>query len=303
MSSYRKKAYLALLTTSLIWGLAPPIIKYTLGFISPLTYLFYRFLIVSTVLLIPLIIKLLKNKPGPRDCLLYLGLGFLGTPLTLILFFEGIKRTAAVNASIISIFTPVLIILGGVFFLKEQVTKNERRGIFLILLGASLSIVEPLFNTGLNFREGIVGNLLILAGSLCWASFSLLRRKFGVQLDSFILTASSFLIGLIVLLPLVHGSPAGRFMVHPNAFPGILYMSLLGSIIAYFTYIYGFSKIEASEATLFTYLEPVFAIPASIIFLGESVSPLFGLGAMIVIVGVLLAELLPALEVKPINRV
>lgn len=300
MDSQRKKAYLALLTTSCIWGLAPPIIKYTLGFISPLTYLFYRFLIVSLILIIPLIWKIIKSKPSRKEILLYLGLGFIGTPLTLLLFFFGLQRTTAVNASIISLFTPVLIILGGVIFLKEKIELNEKMGIIFIFAGAFLGILEPLLISGL--AKDLTGNLLVLAGAFTWASFSLLRRKFGSNLDSFILTASSFLVGLIFLFFISSFCDLRLAINDSRAFPGIFYMAILGSIIAYFTYIYGFAKIEASEATLFTYLEPVFAIPASIIFLKEKISPVFGLGALLIVAGIFLAEFFPALELKPVDK-
>ncbi|MGI5826351.1 MAG: DMT family transporter [Patescibacteria group bacterium] len=290
MSNQRKKAYLALLTTSLIWGVASPVIKYTLNFVSPYTFLFYRFLIVSLLLIIPLTIKLRKIKLTLKNCFLYVALGFIGTPLTLLLLFSGMKRTAAVNASIISLFTPVVIVIGGVLFLNEKVTRNEKKGILLILLGAFLSIIEPLFQSGINFSQGVLGNLLVFANTFSWAGFSLLRRKFGEKLDSLVLTASSFIVGLIVLLPILANNPSG-FTLNQNAIPGILYMSILGSVIAYFTYIYGFSKIEASEATLFTYLEPVFAIPVSIMFLKEKVSFLFIIGAVLILSGIVVSEL------------
>lgn len=296
MSNQRKKAYLALLTTSLIWGVASPVIKYTLNFVSPYTFLFYRFLIVSLLLAIPLTIRLRKIKLTLKNCFLYVALGFIGTPLTLLLLFSGMKRTAAVNASIISLFTPVVIVIGGVLFLNEKVTRNEKKGILLILLGAFLSIIEPLFQSGINFNQGILGNLLVFANTFSWAGFSLLRRKFGEKLDSLVLTASSFIVGLIVLLPILANNPSG-FTLNQNAIPGILYMSILGSVIAYFTYIYGFSKIEASEATLFTYLEPVFAIPVSIMFLKEKISFLFIIGAVLILSGIVVSEL--KLKAKP----
>ncbi|HUW24092.1 MAG TPA: DMT family transporter [Patescibacteria group bacterium] len=289
MSEERRKAYLTLLTTAFIWGLAPPIIKYTLRYTSPLTFLFYRFLIVSLILIVPLTIKFIKQRPSLNLCFQYLALGFIGTPLTLLLLFFGMQKTAAINASLISIFTPILIILGGVVFLRETVTRQERFGISFIFLGAFLSILEPLFKNGLSLNQGLWGNLLIFGGSVAWASFSLLRRKAGEALDSFVLSASSFLVGLITLLPFVTFN-FSLLALNSNAWPGICYMAILGSVIAYFTYIYGFSKIEASEATLFTYLEPIFAIPIAVAFLHEELSFIFLLGAFFIVIGVLVSQ-------------
>ena len=70
-------------------------------------------------------------------------------------------------------------------------------------------------------------------------------------------------------------------------------MSLFGSIIAYFTYTYGFSLIEASEATLFTYLQPLFTAPLAVFWLKESVRPPFIIGAVFIALGVFLTEYKP----------
>lgn len=288
MLSIRKKAYLALLTTSLIWGIAPPLIKYTLGFVSPYTFLFYRFLIVSLVVFIPLVIKLKRVKPKFQDWMKYLFLGFLATPLTLIILFLGMDKTSAVDASVIGVLGPIVVILGGVIFLKEKVTRQERTGIGLILMGTLITIIQPVFQSGLGLTEHLKGNLLVFLSALSWATFSLLSRK-EKKLDPFILTAFSFIVGLFTLIPFVTFN-FKLLSLNLNAIPGILYITLPGSVIAYFTYIYGFSKIEASEATIFSYLQPVFAVPVSVIFLKEDLSPPFILGAVLIVTGILVCE-------------
>ena len=109
------------------------------------------------------------------------------------------------------------------------------------------------------------------------------------KLDPFILSTTSFLVGFLTFLPfiLINGS----ISTPPSqALPGILYMALLGSIVAYFTYIYGLAKIEASEATIFTYLQPLFAVPAAAIFLDEKITGAFLAGAILVAAGVFITE-------------
>jgi len=69
-----------------------------------------------------------------------------------------------------------------------------------------------------------------------------------------------------------------------------LYMALLGSMVAYFTYIYGLAKIEASEATIFTYLQPLFAVPLAAVWLAEKITLLFLIGALLIGLGVFICE-------------
>lgn len=286
MTKARKSAYLALLTTAIIWGFAPPIIKYTLYFISPVAFLFYRFLIVSLIIAIPLFVKLRRLKLNFSQLSQYAALGFLGTPLTLYFLFTGMERTTAIDASIIWIIAPILVVLGGVFFLKEHVTKTEKIGIGLTLLGTTITIFQPLLETGLNLTGDIRGNILVFFGTCAWALFTLLAKK--AKLDPFTLTAISFVVGMVVFFPFLLTKPLPP--VNPKAFFGILYMALFGSLIAYFTYIYGLAKIEASEATIFTYLQPLFAIPLAAVWLKETITLSFLTGALLIGLGVFTCE-------------
>jgi len=284
MKSARKSAYIALLITAIIWGLAPPIIKNSLNFISPIGFLFYRFLIVSVVLAIPLVIRLKHYKLTINQLLNYLFLGFLGTPLALYFLFSGMAKTTAVAASVIWIIAPLLVVIGGAFFLKERVTKKEQIGITLALSGTMMTIIQPLLSSKTGFSQNIWGNILVLLGTMCWAGFTLLSKK--EKLDPFILSSLSFLVGVVLFLPLFLLNP---LTPSPQAWGGILYMVFFGSIIAYFTYLYGVSKIEASEATIFTYLQPLFAIPLAAIWLKEPITASFLLGAGLIGLGVFIS--------------
>lgn len=286
MTKKRKRAYVALITTAVIWGFAPPIIKYTLGFISPISFLFYRFLIVALLLALPLIIRLKKVKLSFEKLKKYLFLGFLGTPLALILLFTGMAQTTAIDASLIWIMAPVLVILGGALFLKEQVTKKEQIGISLALAGTLITIIEPLLATGLSLSQHLWGNTLVFFGTAVWALFTLLTKK--EKLDPFVLSTSSFWVGLLAILPFFLRQPSLTFS--PQAFFGVFYMAIFGSMVAYFTYIYGVSQIEASEATIFTYLQPLFAVPAAALFLGETITLPFLIGALLIGLGVFICE-------------
>ncbi|HUS60313.1 MAG TPA: DMT family transporter [Nevskiaceae bacterium] len=287
MTKARKTAYAALLTTAVIWGFAPPIIKYTLGFIDPVSFLFYRFLVAGLLLALPLFLKLKKTKFSLKKTGKYLALGFLGTPLTLILLFIGIQKTTAIDASIIWIISPILVVLGGAFFLKENVTKIEKIGIGLTLMGTLITIFQPLLESGVNFGGNIWGNALVFGGTCVWAGFTLLTKK-EKSLDPFILSSSSFLVGALVMFPFFLTRPV--LTVPKPAIFGILYMALLGSMVAYFTYIYGLAKIEASEATIFTYLQPLFAVPLAAVWLAEKITLLFLIGALLIGLGVFICE-------------
>ncbi len=291
MRKDRNVAYLVLLATAIIWGIATPVIKYTLGFISPFSFLFYRFALASLLVIIPLYLRFKKIKPLKKDYLKYLLLAFLSTSLNLILLFLGIQKTTAIDASIIAIISPVLIILGGAFFLKETITSREKTGIILILGGTFLAIIQPILGVKENPFINLIGNLLVLSSVFSWVAFTLLAKK-NKRLDPFLLTGFSYLLGLICVFPFFL---AEKTPLSPQALPGIIYMAVFSSILAYFFYLFGLSKIEASEATIFDYLKPLFSIPIAIIFLKEKITPFFLFGALLIILGVFICESRPKL--------
>lgn len=287
MTKSRKLAYLALISAAFIWGIATPIIKYTLRFISPVEFLYFRFLTASLIIAIPLFLRINKIRPSKKDWLDYLFLGFLCTPFNLFLLFTGLKNTMAIDASLISVTSPFLVAVGGAIFLKENVTKKERLGIGIAIIGTLIIIAQPFFENVNKVGTHIKGNFLVLSGTLVWVAFTLIAKK-KKHLDPFILSSFSFLIGLISFFPLFLSSPANHYSsIITHALPGILFMSIFGSVIAYSAHIYGLSKIEASEATVFTYLQPIFSVPVSTIFLKEKVTIPFLIGAFIITAGVL----------------
>jgi len=304
----RIKAYLSLLLVSAIWGVASPVIKYTLNFLSPYAFLFWRFLLTSAVFL-PFFIHFVKSHPLKLNHLPKLAfLGFLGTPLTLILLFLGYEKTTSIDGIIISATAPIFIVLGGALFLKEKVTKLEKIGLVIALVGSLTTVAQPLLEGKALASQNFEGNVLVFGSVLSWTAFTLLSKKEFPNYHPFVIAAFCFFIGLLTITPLflfeqksplptLTSRPTSHFspslLINHPAFPGILYMSLLSSVIAYTLYEYGLSLIEASEATLFAYLQPIFAAPLSFFWLNESISRAFLAGTSLIIIGIFLTEYKP----------
>lgn len=291
----RLKAYLMLILTAAIWGFAAPIVKYTLEFVPPVDFLFYRFILVSAIFVGPFLISL-KKTPIPLVQLIKLFLiGILGGPVTLLLIFFGANRTTSLDASLIVAMAPVLIVVGGAFFLKEKVTRRENLGLAIALCGTLFTIIEPLISGSAFAQQHLLGNILTFSSNIAWAAYVMFIKKLSKSYSPLILTATTFFSGLLILTPLFFYSPAsaGQITIPPQAFPGVIYMALFSSVIAYTTYNWGVALIEASEATVFTYLQPVFAAPLAFFWLKEAISRPFLIGVMLIAFGVFLTEYHP----------
>ena len=300
MRNYRLKAYVYLILVAAIWGIASPVIKYTLGGIDPLPFLTIRFFI-SSLVAVPILIFRKTNifkKDHFKKVLIF---GFLASTVALGLLFAGLERTTVLNASFITLTSPLLITTAGVIYLKERVTKKEKTGMSIALIGSLILIIQPILAGGLSSGQ-VLGNILIL-GYLLTHTVSVIyaKRNLREHVNPIDLANIMFVIGFITLLPLTiyfYGSETLTYVINLNSsyILGILYMALISGSLAYYLWIKAQKTIEVGEAALFGYLNPIFATPLAVFWLGESFTPIFILGAVIIITGVVIAEYKPGIK-------
>lgn len=295
MNPVRKRAYIELLIVTVIWGFAAPVIKYTLGGFSPAVFLTYRFFISAVVAIIIFIFTGLKLPKKPKVIGLTLFNGFLLSTVTLGLLFLGTNKTTSIDANLISAVAPITIVVAGVFFLKEHITKRESIGILIALAGTLITIIEPV----LRFKDGfggLEGNLLVFASVLVGAAVAVLAKLIlRDEVDALTATNLSFIVGFITILPF--GLPkilSSGFQILssvPLSYHfGVFYMALLSGTLAYFLWHKAEKSIEISEVSIFAYLYPVFGTPLSVFWLKEKVTFPFIIGSIVIALGVILAE-------------
>jgi len=294
LSSKRAQAYALLLINTILWGFSAPIIKKALDYVTVNQFLFGRYLVASLIFVPIYYLLRTKKKNGLRhtNWRLLIFLALLGTPLTLIPLYEGLKLTSSLEAAILAATTPIMVILGSRLFLREKISANEKVGIFVALLGTLILTLEPAFSAGFKFTFSVLGNLLIIASNLIWAAFLIITKKVKadpdqISLVSYLISVPVFLILLLLESPLtiIQTNPG-----HPIALFGILYMAIAGSVIAFWAYTKGQALIPAGEASVFTYLQPIFTFPLAYFWLGESISQLGLFACLLLAAGVYFSE-------------
>jgi drug/metabolite transporter (DMT)-like permease len=296
MTSYRVRAYFYLIIVSVLWGAATPVIKFTLGGITPFSFLVYRFLI-SAVLGAILLIFTKAHIPKPRKNLPLIFLyGFVTTTLALGLLFLGLNKTTVLDTVLITAVSPLVMAIAGYFFLKETITKQEKIGILIAFTGTLVTILEPVFQGDINFSQ-LTGNFLVFGYLLATGFSSVLSKKLvRKSVKPLDLSNLSFIVGFLTILPLVHFENSFSGVVETVTqltIPfhlGVLYMAIFSGTIAYALWIKGQKSIEISEAGVFSYLMPIFAAPLAVGWLGEEITSIFVLGAALIAIGVFVAE-------------
>lgn len=315
-----KEYYLAILLAYFIWGGAGPVIKLTLNYIPPVTFLFFRLLIVCLVLLPQTIYLLKRDSIHKKDLFNVLLLG-LFSQTSLVLIFIGFKYTSALEGTLIGVLGTILSVAAGHYFYKEKIDRRVKYGLFIAILGTIFVALEPLFEHGesaLQIQERIFGNFMIILYNLAfllyiiWSKISLGQQNKNVKralkfihlrpmiksYSPILLMSVSFFVGLASFIPLVFMENLGYFgpvhfdIAKVSLVPtlGILYMSLLSSIVAYFAFEWALTKIDVTETALFSYLQPIFALPFAYFLLRELPNQNMVIGSMIIALGIFIAE-------------
>lgn len=296
MNSSRLKAYSLLIIVTIIWALAEPIIKFTLGGFSPLIFLTYRFGLASLVSVACFIIfgfNFPKDTKTRLEIILY---GLVTSTFSLGLLFFGLQNTTVLNTLLITLTNPLLVSIAGVKFLKEHVTVKEKIGMGIALIGTVFTVVEPLLQNGGNLTK-LTGNIMVVLYLIFAAIGVILGKKLlRKDVDPLTLTNTAFIVGFISLLPFALPQIlASRFLILTSpALPyhlGVIYMAFLSGTLAYLLSNKAQKTIEVGEAAVFSYLYPIFSAPLAVLWLGEKITPLFIAGGVIIAVGVAVAEI------------
>lgn len=292
----RTKAYLYLLIAAAIWGVAGAIIKFTLGGISPLYFLTYRFSISAAIAIVFLIVDK-DGRPKSNMLLKSLTYGLLAYYIALGLLFWGLNYATVLDLSIVSVVEPLLVLVGGGIFFHDKITRKEKNGALIAFIGTAVALILPLLFTNRVSSTMLTGAVLLLgflladAGGILYSKH-LLKEK----VSAFALTNIGMLTaGILFMATTIAAGNFSEFLNTVYQLPityhlGVWYMALISGTLGYYFFTRGTRTIEVSEAGLFYYLQPVFQIPLAILWLNETITPIFILGSILIIAGVFIAE-------------
>lgn len=285
----RTKSYLMLLAVAVIWGVASPVIKFTLAGFNPAVFLAYRFGLSTLVALIILAIggtHIPKNMGVFLTLLLY---GFLNSVVSLGLLFFGMENTTVLETGLITLISPLIISTVGVYFLHEHVTKREKIGMGIAILGTALTITGPL-----NFS----GNILVLGYVISTVATTLLAKNLlKKDVNAMTMTNFSFIIGFICFAIYVLLNYSSNYLINlvlstPSEYHlGVAYMAIISGTLAFYLNTRAQKSIEIGEASLFSYLYPIFSLPLAVLWLGEKLTTNSIIGGIIIALGVVIAEI------------
>ncbi len=296
------RAVLAILTTTLLWGLSYTSTKVLLDSLLPIQIAFFRMILAAFVLgAIFLVTK--KSLVRLIDMPRIIAGGTFGIFLYFIFENNGLRYTTAGTGSLIIATIPVINVIAGAIFLREKTSFSRWLGVALSFVGVFLIIRSG--SEGALSLVNLRGNLLIFAAACSWVVYTRINEPLMQKYDSISINLQQSLVGLTLLG--VFALPAG---IELSVFRGavlfnLAYLGIFCSAVAYFLYLYALKTLGSATITSFLNLVPVFGVLGGAVILQESLVAGQLLGGVIVIAGVSLVSMTgkPAAKLTPENRV
>lgn len=255
----RKIAFLLALLAALIYGVSFTVAKEVMPlYVRPFGFILLRVL-GATVLFWIVGIFLKKEKIEVKDYpRLFLGAVF-GIALNQLSFFKGLSLTTPINASVIMVTSPILVLIFSSFLLNEKATKKKLLGIFIGLFGAVLLIIFGK-DTGMA-TNATLGNLLVFVNASSYGLYLILIKNLTKKYHAITLAKWLYLLGLVMVLPFGF-SELSMVEWHTMPLPIIYRVGFIIVFTSFMTYMFNLFAIKELKPTtlsIFIYLQPVIA--------------------------------------------
>ena len=289
--SENRTIYLLMILVAFIWGGTFNAAGFALTELHPLGVAFIRFALATTVLLIIGRREIFGTPVTLKDWPNFILLGLTGIFAYNAFFMYAMKYTSPVNGSLITAVNPIVTALLAVPLLKERITARLAGGIALSFIGVGLVISGGSWQV-IRSLEFNLGDILALLSVFSWSFYSIIIKTASNRFSPMLTTFYGFLTGTALLLPfglLCKPGPAALLSAGAPAISAVLYLALIGSVLAFFWWNRGVSILGAARSALFVNLIPVATIIISLLF-REPVTLYQAAGATLVIAAVALAS-------------
>jgi drug/metabolite transporter (DMT)-like permease len=280
------KARLVWLILCGIWGSTWLFIKLGLADLPPITFAGIRF-VISCAILFPLL--WLRHLPLPRtrsDWFLLVGTGVMSFSLNYGLVFWAEQYITSGLAALLQAMLPAFgLILAHIYVPAERMTWVKIAGVLLGVCGVGVVFSNQLAISG---RQALAGCVAMVLSAFFAAYSNVLVKTHGKNLNPAVIAAYQMLFGLVPLLlygVAVEGNPL-RFRWTPLAVLCLLYLAVVGSVIAFLAYYWLIQNMDVTKTMLISLVTPVVAVILGMLVLDEQLSWRTLVGGAMIIAGI-----------------
>jgi drug/metabolite transporter (DMT)-like permease len=291
MSERNPLAWAAFGIVCAVWGTTYLGIRIALETLPPLLLTGARF---TTAGILLLAFCWWRGQRPPRraaDLVHIAGIGFFMVAVGNLAVVWAEKAVPSGFAALMVAVSPFWMVMMEMARGKEQrLTARQVAGLVVGFGGVAILVLPHLEGASFNLPF-LLGILVIQVGSIGW-NFGSLRSKYHAGTTTPLVSAGLQMLfgGLIVDVVGLAIGEAPHVHFSTRSLAALVYLTLVGSFLAYTAYVYALAHLPTSTVSLYAYVNPVIAVGAGWLLAGEEMGWRSIVAAAVILCGVGLVQ-------------
>ncbi|MBM3405132.1 MAG: EamA/RhaT family transporter [Bacteroidetes bacterium] len=231
-----------------------------------------------------------EEKLDRKDIWLMMLGGLFGFAMNQILFYEGLNLTTPVDAAILHVLNPIIVLLLAGLLIHEKVTWLKVSGIMLGAAGATLLIA---YGKKVDMSmDTLAGNLLILGGTTGYAMYLVIIRRIMKKYSAVTVMKWVSLFGFAFVTPVsIHTlGDISWGAISPLMWMSLAYVIIINTFIAYLLLNFSLKHLTAGAVSFYIYIQVFIVAIVAIIMGTETLSLVKVIAAILIFAGVYLVN-------------
>ncbi len=292
-------AHLAIIAANLLYAGNYTIAKWIMpAYVKPFGFIFLR---VSGALLFFWLIHFFvpSEKIAKKDFVRLFFCGMFGVAINQLFFFKGLDITTPMNASLMMVTTPILVIVIAILAKTDQFTWPKVFGIALGGTGALVILLGKDFNFS---STSALGDFFVFINATSYGIYLTIVKPLMKKYKPLTIIKWVFFFGFLPVA--IIGFPEFRMIdwqsFQISTWSALVYVVLGVTCFAYLFNIFALSEVNPSVVGIYIYLQPLLAAAIAIYFNADTFDLAKVIAALFIFLGVYLVSFYKSKNVKTI---
>jgi drug/metabolite transporter (DMT)-like permease len=277
-------AHLCLIVESALYAGSYIVASDASDFISPFQLTLLR-AIFATIIFGTAQLILVREKVETKDLLLLAACSLFGITVSNVLFFTGLNMTTPVNASLLTLTSPLFLILFAIV-IRGEIEVGKLVGVLIASVGGIILIMG---DTGLGAEptNPLLGNLLVAVSAGAYAVYLTLIRPLLQKYHPLTILKWLFAFGMLYLLP-VWGLGLTQIQwakFTPNVWIALGFILICITFITFLLNTFSLKILDASIVSTYIYTTPLLTALIGVVIDGASFSVSLILASILILFG------------------
>jgi drug/metabolite transporter (DMT)-like permease len=279
---------LAAVLSSGLGGVAAAATRAVIGGTDPITLAAFRFGL-GFLFLLPIALARPRRWPPRQDWSAVAALGLLFFAVFFVLFNVSLTYTTAARGALALSTLPLLTMVVAAALGVERLTARKTAGVLIALGGVAVALAAGVARAPAGAWRG---DLVMVAGALCMAGYSVWSRPFIGRSGPLAFTTAGMGVGAAALALIAWWTggfaAAGRF--GPKEWTAIGYLGVFGAALVFYLWAFALERTTPTRVVSTITVNPVTASIVAALLLGEPIGISLVAGVAAVVAGIWIAS-------------